>query len=175
MSKITIPRDEHGKVRVFTLSLSDPDIEELQDGGLEQALGTDILDPNQVEIFRVDDLGAMGLTGYLRAGIDADEAEITEDATGLEAVDGWVMLVHSAAFGGAEAKLEPKAGLTLVGTYALAQADHTNIPLESDAAAPYTGVPNLSPPIPPKGRAGGSLVVVGLVVLAAIILWWAFS
>ena len=83
------------------------------------------------------------------------------------------MLVYSPAFGGVEATLDPIPELTLIGTYSQEQADRTPIPLESEAAAPYTGIPGAVPPIPPKGRAGGSLVVVGLAVLAALILWWA--
>ncbi len=185
MPQFTVPKGEYGKLRVFALSLSDDAAQALHDNDdiksaddlhpQERALGTGFVDANHVEVFRVSDLDTLGLVGYLRDGIDANEAEIARDAAKLAAVDGWVMLVYSMAFGGAEATLSPIPELTLIGTYTQEQADRAPIPLESDAAAPYTGAPTASPPIPPNGRAGGSLVVVGLAVLAALILWWAFS
>ncbi|MGJ8615325.1 MAG: hypothetical protein ACSHWS_00705 [Sulfitobacter sp.] len=184
MKKITVAKNEHGKSRVFALSMSDADAKALlandvaTAGGIrpqEQALGVNSIDPKYVEVFRVADLGALGLAGYLREGIDADAGDIARDAEKLGAVDGWVMLVHSSAFGGNEVTLDPIPDLTLIGTYDQEQADSTTIPLESEASAPYTGVPGAIPPVAPKGRAGGSLVVVGLAVLAALILWWAFS
>ncbi|MGJ5618226.1 hypothetical protein [Sulfitobacter sp. MF3-043] len=185
MSEITVPKDEHGKLRVFALSMSDDAARALNDNDhptsadhphpQERALGTSFVDAKNVEVFRVGDLGPLGLAGYLREGADANEAEITQDASKLAAVDGWVMVVYSSAFGGAEAKLDPIPELTLIGTYAQEQADQTTIALESEAAAPYTGVPSEAPSTPPKNAAGGSLVVVGLVVLIALILWWAFG
>ena len=184
MPPIAIPRNEYGKLRVFTLSLSDDAAQTLHDNGAptaddpppqQRALGTEFVDANHVEVFRVSDLDTLGLAGYLRDGIDADEDEITHDAAKLAAVDGWVMLVYSMAFGGAEATLNPIPELTLIGTYTQKQADRTPISLESEAAAPYTGSPSPTPPTPLRGRAGGSLVVVGLAVLAVLILWWAFS
>ncbi len=184
MTKIKIAKNEHGILRVFALSMSDDAAQALRDNDgntategvhpQDRALGTQSIDPKHVEVFRVSDLGALGLAGYLREGIDADAEDIARDAAKLAAVDGWVMLVHSSAFGGAEVTLNPIPDLTLIGTYSQAHADGTTIPLESEAAAPYTGVPRATPPIPPKGRAGGLLVVVGLVVLAALILWWVF-
>lgn len=183
MPKITIPKNEHGKLHVFALSMSDDAAQALHDNDditsaedlrpQERALGTTFVDAIKVEVFRVADLGEFGLAGYLRDGVDVNEAEISRDAAKLAKVDGWVMLVYSPAFGGVEATLDPIPELTLIGTYSQEQADRTPIPLESEAAAPYTGIPGAVPPIPPKGRAGGSLVVVGLAVLAALILWWA--
>ncbi|MGC1494790.1 MAG: hypothetical protein WA790_03205 [Sulfitobacter sp.] len=185
MPNINIPKNDHGKVYVFALSMSDHAAQALHDNDSLDAdnerdpqaiaLGVGVVDANHTEVFRVADLDTLGLAGYLRDGIDVNESEIAKDATKLAAVDGWVMLVHSMAFGGAEVTLDPIPELTLIGTYTQEQGDNTAISLESEAAAPYTGSPAASPPIPPSGRAGGSLVVVGLAVLAALILWWALS
>jgi len=179
MSNITVPENEYGKLRVFSLSMPDEAAQALRDNvdpfSQAHALGVEPLDAAHIEVFRVSDLGEIGLYGYLREGVDVEEASLTRDAAKLAAVDGWVMLVHSPAFGGREVSMNTRPELTLIGTYALAQADSTTISLESEAAAPYTGVPGTTPPIAPKGRAGGSLMVVGLAVFAALILWWAFS
>lgn len=185
MTKIDIPKNEQGLLRIFALSMADDAAQALHDNDdissvdgrhpQERALGTIFVDANNVEVFRVADLGALGLAGYLREGIDANTDEIARDAAKLAAVDGWAMLVYSSAFGGAKATLDPISELTLIGTYSLEQADRTHILLASEAAAPYTGVPSATPPTAPSGRTGGSLVVVGLAVLAALILWWALS
>ncbi len=177
MSKITIPKDEFGKVRLFALSMPDDAAEALKDNqtGQARALGVKTVNTGQIEVFPVDDLGAMGLGGYLRAGIDANQDEIATDAARLDATKGWVMLAHSEAFGDTETVLDPVSELSLIGTYTLVQSDHANIALESDAAAPYSGIPTATPPVPPKGRAGGSLFVAALAVLIILVLWWAFT
>lgn len=180
MKPIEIPQNEHGVVRVFTLSMTGAEARALRDNGgptspQEKALGAALADAGGVEIFAVSDLGALGLAGYLREGIDADEAQISRDRAKLAAVDGWVMVVYSAAFGGAAATLRPIPALTLLGTYTMMRPNRDAIPLESAAAQPYTGVPDATPPVAPGGRPAGAMVVVGLVVLTALILWWALA
>ena len=179
MALIEVPRNEHGNLRVFALSLPDDEAQALRDDepGHSQSdlLGVDSIDTQHVEVFRVDDLGAMGLAGYLREGIDAVEADIARDATKLSKIDGWVMFVHSSAFAGDAVTLTPSPKLTLIGTYTQQRAETAQMPLESDAAAPYTGVPGVTMPPPPSGRTNGSLIVAGLIILIGFILWWAFS
>lgn len=185
MTKLHIPKSERDLVRVFALSMSEveagalrnnDDIASLDDPHpQEKALGANFVDGNMVEVFPIADLDTLGLADYLIQGFYAQPEAIEPDRTKLTAIDGWVMLVHSAAFGGVEQTISPSAALTLVGTYPLIQADMSVTPILSEAAQPYTGVPSPTPPTPPNGRAGGSLVVVGLTVMAALILWWAFN
>lgn len=179
MTQIDIPKHEYGTLRVFALSLSDDEAQALRDNEAGHSpagvLGIDTIDTQHVEVFRVGDLGPMGLAGYLREGVDVVEADIARDAAKLAKIDGWVMLVYSSAFGGDAVTLTPAPELTLIGTYTQQQADNTQMPLESDAAAPYTGVPGVVMPPPPSGRANGTLFVAGLILLIAFVLWWVFS
>ena len=117
----------------------------------------------------------MGLAGYLRDGLDAEETGLVRDGAKLSALDGWVMLLYSSAFGGATATLTPAPELTLIGTYGRTKADQTRIDIASDAAQPYTGHPTIPPTPPARYSAGGSMVVVALIVLAGLVAWWVLS
>ncbi len=177
MPAITIPRNEQGRLRVFSLSMSDDAARALRDNADPfpqiRALGVAGVDARNVEVFPVADLAEIGLLGYLRDGNDVDENALARDAAKLAGIAGWVMLVHSPAFGGAEMTLNPAPELTLIGTYDRQQADRPDPVLESNAAAPYSGTARLTPATPPKGRAGSTLVVVGLAVIAGLLLLWA--
>lgn len=175
MTDIHVPALEQGTTRVFALSLSDAAAQELREDPATQAqfLGLERVNPAGVEVIRLSDLGDLGLVGYLREGVDARPEDLQRDRRRLSALEGWVLLVHSSAFGQEEAHLTPVPEATLVGTYAQQQTEGREVPLESDAAQPYTGTPNQTPAQAPRGKAGGSLVVAGLVVLGLLILWWA--
>ncbi|MFT6675479.1 MAG: hypothetical protein ACJAVM_001671 [Sulfitobacter sp.] len=174
MPAIHIPNSEYGVVRIFALSLSDEGAAALSDAkALEAALGADV-DQKGVEIIRVADLGDLGLIGYLRDGVDLKDQALHRDGVKLAALQGWVMVLYSTAFEGAETTLTPAPELTLIGTYSREKPAPTDDILISDAAVPYSGHARINPPVAPRGAAGGSLVVVGLAVLALLILWWAF-
>ncbi|MEW9919730.1 hypothetical protein AB2B41_08950 [Marimonas sp. MJW-29] len=175
MSKIDIPRGEQGTTRIFSLSMSGPDARALRDDAEQQkaSLGTDVLNTDGVEVFAVSDLDEVGLMGYLREGIDAREEDLRRDRAKLAALDGWVMLVHSSAFGGAPVTLSPDPSLTLIGTYAQTRPETPTEKLEAEAALPYSGTPDNAPLPAARRRNSGSIVVVilGLIVLG--VLWWA--
>ncbi len=192
MPTLTIPRDERGKIRVFALSMSDAEASVLDPKAnpahptaddaaptapqpLARLLGTERIDPEYIEVFPVADLADLGLAGYLLEGEGADPTGVERDRTRLSALDGWVMLVYSGAFKGEARTLSPVADLTLIGTYDELRPDHTSAPIPSEAAKPYTGTPTQIPAIPPKGRAGGSMIVLGLIVVVGLLLWWALT
>lgn len=171
---IDVPRNELGMTRIFALSMSAEDAKALKEDPDRQKalLGLDRLNPAGTEVFAVSDLGELGLAGYLREGIDADEAAVRRDSARLAALDGWVMLVHSSAFGGQAATLKPGAELTLIGTYAQARDDKPAIDLQSEAAQPYTGTGAGPIEQTPAQRRSGSLVVGVLALLGLAILWF---
>lgn len=173
MTPITIPAAEHGVLRVFSLSMPSGEARRLRDSDTAQreALGVADLDPAGIEVFQIADLSEIGLTGYLREGADVQEDQIKRDRARLEGLDGWVMLVHSSAFGGEEVTLNPGSALTLIGTYGRTEPDTTRVEVASDAAKPYTGIPDVTPAPPAKGNAGSLMVMVGLAVLVALVLW----
>ena len=177
MAQITIPAHEHGIVRVFSLSMSDDQAKSLRNSRQAQkdALGMQQLDPRGIDVFQISDLAEIGLHGYLREGVDADEAGLTRDRAKLRALEGWVMLVYSSAFEGREVTFTPTPELTLIGTYGQAKRDWSQIEIDSDAAKPYSGTPTLTPPQPVRGGAGGAMVIIALLVLVALVCLWMLS
>lgn len=177
MAKIDIPRGEQGTTRIFSLSMSADEARALRDDPTRQnaVLGAEGLNATGIEVFAVSDLGDLGLMGYLLEGIDAREEDLRRDRAKLAALDGWVMLVHSSAFAGNPATLEPAAALTLIGTYAQTRPTTPAEKLEAEAALPYSGTPDNSPLPATRRRNGGSLVVVILGLLVLGVLWWALG
>lgn len=177
MTRIEIKDGELGTTRVFSLSMPAGSARALAQNAQAQMklLGNDALNADGIEVFALTDLGEIGLAGYLREGTDARDADLRRDAERLAALDGWVMLVHSLAFGGQARTLEPDAVLTLIGTYTQTAPDRKPVTLEAEAAKPYSGSPDLTPHALPNRRASGSIVVAALIVLAAMILWWALT
>ncbi|MFD2740233.1 hypothetical protein ACFSUD_11665 [Sulfitobacter aestuarii] len=179
MSPIQIPAHEHGQIRVFAINRAFQDVSNRLKGGSKDALVEELLGPevaaDHVEIFAVSDLTGVGLPGYLSEGYAVSEAELTRDRGKLTALDGYVLLVFSSAFGGRETMLDPSPDLTLIGTYGEAQPDMSAISLPNEAAQPYTGAPSTTPRSAPRGRAGGGMLVLALIALLILLAWWAIA
>lgn len=177
MPQITIPRNEVGITRVFSLSMSAQEAFHLKDDvGLQaKALGVPPVNPAGVEVFSVADLGDLGLVGYLKEGVDAKAEDIARDTAKLAALDGWVMLLHSSAFAQAGATLAPVAALTHIGTYAQTAASTETIPLEAEAARAQASAPPQAPPEAVQTRTSATWIILGLVVVSAAIVLWAFG
>lgn len=177
MRKIDIPRHEVGVTRVFSLSMAPDEARALREDVSRQKtlLGLDTLESGGVEVFPVSDLGEIGLAGYLRDGVDAREEDLNRDRAKLAALDGWVMLIHSSAFGGQAAVLTPAAPLTLIGSYTQTAPDSPSVELESEAAQPYSGTPPPAAPTRPARSRGGWFVTLILLLLAISLLWWALA
>ncbi|MFK7836380.1 MAG: hypothetical protein AB8B60_09185 [Sulfitobacter sp.] len=174
MAGFDVPRGEQGTTRVFSLSMGAMEARQLRDNPQvqEMALGLDALNPGGVEIFALDDLGEIGLAGYLRDGVDAQEVDLQRDRAKLSALEGWVMLVHSSAFEGAPVTLEPANALTLIGTYAQTPATAPVIDLQAEAAQPFSGAAPDTPAASGRTR-GGSLVIAVLALICLGVLIWA--
>lgn len=180
MPAITIPRNEQGKIRVFSLSLTDNEAKELGSDApgsepLARAMGLKDVNADAVEVFRVSDLSELGLLHYLTEGMGAVSEQVSRDRTKLSQLEGWVMVVRSAAFGPEDTVLTPMPALTLIGTYDEERPDMTVSEIESAAAQPYTGTPTGVPVTPPKGKSGGMLITAAIVVAILLLLWWLFS
>jgi len=174
MSPTTVAPQEAGKVRVFALSLSDAEAEAMRDDSTAQAtaLGVDQLDGTYTEVFRVADLDTMGLAGYLRDGNGVYPEQIETDRAKLGALDGWVLVVYSRAFGGEARQLTPIPALTHIGTYDEGGPETPVQAMEAEAAQPYTGIPRVEPTEPAKGDSNKVMMIAAGVVLVLLILWW---
>jgi hypothetical protein len=177
MATINIKTGENGTTRVFSLSMPAAQARTLsKTAEAQQAiLGARDLNVEGIEVFPLTDIEDLGLVGFLREGTDARKDDLKRDAAKLAALDGWVMLVHSLAFGGKAATLKLDPAVTLIGTYAQTAPEKKHIELDPEAADLYTGAPEITPAIAPDRKGRGSLVVAVLVVIAALILWWALA
>ncbi|QFT57574.1 hypothetical protein FIU94_01950 [Sulfitobacter sp. THAF37] len=177
MTTITVPAHENGVVRVFSLSMSSDQAQSLRNSrkGQRDALGLEKLDPRGIEVLRIDDLADIGLYGYLRDGVDVEEAELSRDRARLKALDGWVLLIYSSGFEGQKVEFMPTPELTLIGTYHQTRPEAARADLDAASAQPYSGTPTIEPPQPVRGRPGGAMVVLGLVVLVALTAWWVLT
>lgn len=173
---VDIQTGEIGTTRVFSLSMPTADAQTLQGDTEAQLtlLGASGLNPDGVEVFPLSDLGEIGLAGYLRDGTDVPETDLKRDAAKLAALDGWVMLVHSLAFAGKAMTLTPHPALTLIGTYRQTPSQNPQSDMAAQSARPYTGASGPAAQAPDIRRSK-SLAVGALILLAAVILWWAFA
>lgn len=167
MSDLAISATEHGKLRVF--ALDDKLAMELDSSGvldrLEQALGSYALGKQDVQIVQTRAIGDIGLSGLLIDGYDV--ALSPKDAAQLDAVDGTVALIRSAAFTGA-VTLTPNDEVTLVATYTEGKAPAPHFtPLESDAAMGVLEGP--TPDVKPKRGFGARLALIAFAAMVAAI------
>ncbi len=176
MTTLNIPKAEHGQIRLFAVNRpADAMAATLQSGDKSAVIGDLVgfaVPDGSAELFAVSDLTGVGLPRYLADGYTVTDAQISADRARLEALDGYVLILFSSAFEGAETTLEIGPDLTLIGTYGEEQPAMSAPPLTADAAQPYTGVPNLTPQTAPRGRAGGVMLTLALVVAVGLILWW---
>lgn len=177
MSRIDIPAGELGTTRVFSLSMPADTARLLRDDAQRQMalLGVETLNTTGVEVFALSDLGDLGLAGYLREGADAQEDDLKRDRVKLAALEGWVMLVHSLAFGGMPVTLIPAAELTLIGTYAQTPPPNTQIGLEAEAAQPYSGTAGGKSAQAGRNQASAARVTALLAIVVIAVLWWALG
>lgn len=177
MAVIEIPKDELGTTRVMSLSMTAAEARRLRDNQALQTqhLGIAPTNPAGIEVFAVSDLGEMGLAGFLREGVDAHPTDINRDLVKLSALDGWVMLIHSSAFAETGARLTLAPALTLIGTYAQTPADQSAVPLEVEAAQPYTGTAPPAQPEVTRSRSPAAWIILALAGISIAVLLWGLT
>jgi hypothetical protein len=181
--KLTIPAQESRVTRLFAINLPEAQVAAmLRDqtdrtvsatGELPETpaaaalLGWPDLDTRQTELFAVRDLTGLGLPGYLVEGLGLPEEQINADKARLSALEGYVLIVLSRAFGGQDIDLELPAEVTLIGTYRERSAPVQFEPLPSAAArGTLTGAPAPQP----AGQNRRLLRVAALTALLLIVL-----
>ncbi|MEM9579850.1 MAG: hypothetical protein AAF891_04125 [Pseudomonadota bacterium] len=121
MTAVTITPGERGQLRVFALSLTQEDARTMAANKAASAaalLGVPQMDGDQVELFALSYLGELGLAGYLTEGYGIAPDVLASDRAKLAALDGWVLLVRSAAVAERPAHLQIAPDATLISTYA---------------------------------------------------------
>lgn len=175
-----VPAGEREVVRVFALDLPPAEAEALADappanGGpsrLAELTGADHIDREHVEIFPASDLTGIGLSGYLTEGLGVDAAELDGDRDSLEAEKGYIVILPSRAFGGAETRLTPKLPLRLLGAYRLVQPEMPGpMPRTTEDAAVNGPVTAAQTPPPRLPR---TLMLLFLLIAAVVALALAY-
>lgn len=169
---LIVPAGEHGRIRVFALDLPPEQAEFLREpGAVDQMLGLAGLDSSQIDVIRLRDLEELGLTGYLTEGCGLPNELISADREMLDALQGYVLVLRSPAFGGKAAALAPQPGVRLIATYDEPGTDWRAEPIRSDSARPYSA-PRTSPRAARSRarRIGGGLFAV-VMLLIVLVIW----
>ncbi len=167
-----IPQGERGVVRVFAVQLTHDERQLLQQAParLHDLLGNPDLNPAQIDVVQIADLGDLGLGGYLAEGHDVPEAALNMGA--LADIKGTVLIVPSAALSATGGTIHPSGGVSLVGTYMSADADPARLWPAAPAGQTDTIRPTIAPAPAPTRRAPAGPIVAVAVVLVALALWW---
>lgn len=174
-TRIDIPNNERGIIRLFALSMTETEAKALKDDAktVAHVLGTDaVLDMDHVEVFPVTDLEGVGLMGYLTEGGAVPPDQLSADRAKLDRIGGWVLLVYSLAFHDQEATLTPVPALTLIGTYGETRTDWRPAEkVEAESAKPYSAPAETVTKKPSDAAMSGRIAMIVLLVLG--LLTWA--
>ena len=168
---LTIPADDYGQIRVFATDMDLPaDALEKSPRGLEYLFEAD-LNPEYVDIVRLDDLSGMSLSAYIAEGYDM-AADLVDKAA-VDAITGYAILVLSRATGGIETTLTLADGLHHVTTYSPVSKIVAPERLPNASAQ---GILEPKPTKPPKSNARLSGMVamyalLAMFALVALVIW----
>ncbi|WP_299947146.1 hypothetical protein [uncultured Ruegeria sp.] len=169
MSDLTIAPNERGVIRLFALDMRPEEARFLREpGAAAQVLGVDELDPEQIDIFPVADLEDLGLYGYLNEGCGVSEDQL--DRTRLKAIEGWVMVLRSAAFQGHPANLALDPRVRLLGLFTEEATNWTGGPIETESAKPFSA-PQPPPTNNEPRRIGSSVIALLILIVVGGALW----
>lgn len=167
--RIEIKPTEVGVVRVFDVDLDATAAEAFnrRNGNwpLREALGAEMLDPDYVNLFQIEDLEGVGLAGYLQDGMGVAEKELADHRAALDRLTDTVLVLGSRAFGGTAQVLNTRAPLHLVATF-----NEDKIPVSFDPL-PYDSArrPADEKKAPPSDAAmSGRVATIALLVLFAL-------
>ncbi|MFT4962396.1 MAG: hypothetical protein ACI92Z_003493 [Paracoccaceae bacterium] len=161
---------ETGVIRIFAMDMPAQQARfHTEPVAMQQVLGANDIDPAYVEIFPVADLDQLGLAGYLVEGCGIPASLVAPERDRLNAVTGYVMLVHSRAFGGRAVTLTPT--LPLIATFNDPGTDWSGEKIETESAKLYTSTRPPPRQIRAAARRSGAIVfTVFMLIVAAIIL-----
>lgn len=171
-----IPAAEYGFLHVFAINRAVGDMQKALARSpiadvARRLLAAPHLDTRGAEIFAITTLEGMGLAGYLEQGHGVDPAQMARDKPRIDALDGYVMLLFSGAFGGKAIDLNLGADVTYIAKYSDGAPRAASTAIHAASAQPYSGA-RAAPPHPgPRIRGLGF----GAALLAlALFIWWLF-
>ena len=172
-----VPAGDLRRIWLFTVDLPEDEIksftdEQFNDDGdstglaLRDALGVVRLDPDYVEVFKVETMSDYGLDRYLSEAHGMAEDQVAPDAEKLKALTGYVVLIVSKAFEERAAHFNLSDKLELVGNYS---AETQVIPLEPLRSTATKGTIAGGKPGRSDAATGGRVATMVLLVLFALV------
>ncbi|WP_333711949.1 hypothetical protein [Yoonia sp.] len=166
MTTIRIPQTDHGQIRVFATDMTLPqEVLRKTPKGMLALFGAP-LNPDFVDIVRIDDLMGMSLTRYIHEGYDMAPDPV--DAARVDQITGHAVLVLSRATGGTETRLAPGFGLKHITTYAPGP-DVTLPEALSSESARGTIPAAQAKPAKSNARIGGMVAMAALLVMFLLV------
>ncbi|MEM8775568.1 MAG: hypothetical protein AAGF53_11085 [Pseudomonadota bacterium] len=178
--RFDIKAGERGVVRLFRIDLPSDQVKAFSNldrmtgrWPLKEALGIEDINDTFIDVFSVEDLGEMGLAGYMNDGLGISQDELAADGTLLNSVQGCVLVMLSGAFKGLAVTLLPSAPLRWIGTY---KEDRAPVQFEK---LPDQGAETAVPDVPAKKKPSdaamsGKVAMLALLVffgLTALMIW----
>lgn len=164
---LMIPNTDHGKIRVFSVSGADANLFDNKIEGLVACFGSAPLNPDFVDIIKLDDLGEMSLIDYIDEGYDVELD--AADRAALSKTDNLVVLIMSRAHEGAEVELVLGDGVRHLTTLGRGARMTVAASLESDAATGVMSGPAGGKPPKSDARIGGMVATVALLIMFALV------
>lgn len=164
---LTIPNTDHGKIRVFSVSGAAADLFTNKIEGLVACFGSAPLNPDFVDIIKLDDLGEMTLIDYINEGYDVELD--AADRAALSKTDNIVVLIMSRAHEGAEVELVLGDSVRHLTTLGRGARMTVAASLESDAATGVTSGPQGGKPPKSDARIGGMVATLALLIMFALV------
>ncbi|WP_425038054.1 hypothetical protein [Primorskyibacter sp. S187A] len=175
MTPMHIRESEAGRVRIFAIDLPMTEAQRLTQtpGALAAMLGLSEIDTGQLEIFDTSDLAGMGLETYLLEGHAIPQDELTPMRWQLDALEGPVMILRSAAILQRPVDMRPAAPLRWIATFGEAQATTPVVPLKAETARGSLG----GAPAPRRQKSSLWSLLVAAMLVAALggTLWFVFG
>lgn len=170
LTRIEIAASERDTVHVFAIDLTKDEAEAMAtpeaDWSLHMALGAPELDYNYVDLVDPDELGGLGLSGYLIEGLGLDPALIAADRAMLDGLTGPHAVISSLAFKGEALVLTPTNPVRWIATYAPEPDVKSMEPLRSEAAeGEVVGRP---PKRPSDAAMSGRIAMLAILVLIVL-------
>ncbi|MEL6204591.1 MAG: hypothetical protein AAFR47_04680 [Pseudomonadota bacterium] len=119
---LEVAEGERGVVRVFRVEADGAEARRIADPEgpgwpLPGLLGVDALTTEDVQVFQLERIGALGLAAFLAEGYDIAEDELAPHRPAFDAMTGGVVAVLRSGAFAAPVTLEPAAAVALVGTF----------------------------------------------------------
>jgi len=172
-TSLTIPAAERHKLRLFQLDLPPEQIRFLREpGAVADLLGCDGLAESGIQLIRIEDLDALGLSGFLVQGCDIPEDQIAANTDALNTAYGTVLALASSAFQDRETTLCLPGKVRLIATLTEEPTDWSGSgPIKTPSALPGSAPRTAPRQARADARRIGGIVFGVFMVLTLLVLW----